>query len=132
MYLKRAIEVYQTTASATTPMIDSIIQLLSEMSDLLVDVQAMIERGESSDVSDSLKKLQQVLFELIGVVDHQSEEGKRLVLLYVMLNQHLVTVQLHKRYELLPSIQLHVQQLAEAWISARQQQRRQRFTTDTL
>ncbi|MDV6377002.1 flagellar protein FliS [Sporosarcina sp. GW1-11] len=132
MYLKRAIEVYQTTASATTPMMDTIIELLNEMSHLLGETQATIERQKSSDVSESLRKLQQVLFELIGVVDQQTEEGKRLVLLYVILNQNLVTVQLYKRYELLQDVQVQVDQLAEAWTAARQQQRRHRFTTDIV
>ncbi|WP_153732414.1 flagellar protein FliS [Sporosarcina obsidiansis] len=132
MYVKRAIEVYQTTASTTTPTIDSIIQLLSEMSNLLVETQATTERVANPDVSEPLKKLQYVLFELMGVVDHRSEEGKRLVLQYVVINQSLLTVQLHKRYELLPEIREQVEQLLEAWSSARQNQRRQRFTTDVL
>lgn len=132
MYIKRAIEVYQTTASTTTPTIDSIIQLLNEMSSLLLETQAATELVANPDVSEPLKKLQYVLFELMGVVDHRSEEGKRLVLQYVVINQGLLTVQLHKYYELLPEIREQIDQLAEAWSEARQNQRRERFTTNGL
>lgn len=132
MYIKRAIEVYQTTASTTTPTIDSIIQLLNEMSSLLSETQATTERVANPDVTEPLKKLQYVLFELMGVVDHRSEEGKRLVLQYVVINQSLLTVQLHKYYELLPEIREQIDQLAEAWREARRNQRRERFTTNSL
>lgn len=132
MYLKRAIEVYQNTVSTTTPMIDTMIELLNEMSNVLVDIQQEIEQKESSYVSDSLRNLQYALFELMAVINHDTEEGERLFLLYVSLNQTLVTVQLHKRYELLPDIHEQVELLSEAWTEVRQNQRRQRYTTDTL
>ncbi|WP_301108989.1 flagellar protein FliS [Sporosarcina sp.] len=128
MYVKRAIEVYQNTASTTMPTIDAIVQLLNEMGNLLADTQAETERVANPAVSEPLKKLQYVLFELMGVVDHRSEEGKRLLLNYVVINQSLVTVQLHKQYELLPEIRRQVDQLANAWSEARHNQRNRRYS----
>ena len=132
MYLKRAIDAYQTTVSTTTPMLDTMIELLDEMGNVLQSMQNEIKQQENIELSDSLKKLQYALFELMAVVDHQTEEGERLFLLYVSLNQTLVAVQLHKQYELLPEIREQVKGLAEAWTEARQNQRLQRYQTDTV
>ena len=132
MYLKRAIDAYQTTVSTTTPMLDTMIELLDEMGNVLQSTQNEIEQQANVEISDSLKKLQYALFELMAVVDHQTVEGERLFLLYISLNQTLVTVQLHKRYELLPDIHEQVNLLSEAWSEVRQNQRLQRYTTDTV
>lgn len=132
MYLKRAIDAYQTTVSTTTPMLDTMIELLDEMGNVLQSMQNKIEQQENIELSDSLKKLQYALFELMAVVDHQTAEGERLFLLYISLNQTLVTVQLHKRYELLPDIHEQVNLLSEAWTEVRQNQRLQRYGTDKV
>ena len=132
MYLKRAITAYQTTVSTTTPMLDTMIELLNEMSNVLQVAQNEIEQQPVVEISDSLKKLQYALFELMAVVDHETAEGERLFLLYISLNQTLVTVQLHKRYELLKDIHEQVNLLSEAWTEVQQNQRMQRYTTDTV
>ncbi|GKV64877.1 MULTISPECIES: flagellar protein FliS [unclassified Sporosarcina] len=128
MYVKRAIEVYQNTASTTTPTIDLIVQLLNEMGSLLADIQTATEQVANPDVAEPLKKLQYVLFELMGVVDHRSEEGKRLLLNYVVINQSLVAVQLHKQFELLPDIRRQIDQLEDAWSEASHNQRNKRYS----
>ncbi|ARK25503.1 hypothetical protein SporoP37_13105 [Sporosarcina sp. P37] len=132
MYTKRAIEVYQATAVTTTPMIDTMIELLNEMSNVLADAESEVERQTDPDISEPMKKLQYALFELMAVIDHGTEEGERLFLLYIALNQALVTVQLHRSYDLLPDIQLKVKQLSEAWTAARRNQRLQRIQSDKL
>lgn len=132
MYVKRAITAYQTTVSTTTPMLDTMIELLNEMGNVLQSMQNEIKQQPTIELSDPLKKLQYALFELMAVVDHQTEEGERLFLLYVLLNQTLVSVQLYKRYELLPEIYEQVNLLSEAWTEVRQHQRLQRYQTDTV
>lgn len=124
MYLKRAINAYQATASATTPVLDTMIEVLNEMGDVLRVAQTGIPPAE---IADSLRNLQYALFELMAVVDRGTEEGERLFLLYISLNQTLVTVQLYKRYELLPGIEAHVSMLAESWEDVRRNQRLQRY-----
>lgn len=127
MSIRRAIDAYKITASATTPVIDTIIELLQEMSRLLQELSEMPEPDK-----ELLKKLQQALFDLMGAVDQQTAEGKRLVLLYVYLNQQLIAVQLYGRAELLGEVKHHIDQLAEAWKEARTSQRLNRFTADLL
>lgn len=127
MSIRRAINAYKTTASATTPVIDTKIELLQEMSRLLNELSEMPEPDK-----ELLKKLQQALFDLMGAVDQQTAEGKRLVLLYVYLNQQLIAVQLYGRAELLSDVKYHIDQLAEAWKEVRTNQRLNRFTADLL
>lgn len=127
MSIKRAILAYKTTASATTPAIDTMIELLNEMSSLLGNMANAQEPDK-----ETLKNLQHALFELMAAVDQRTEEGKRLVLLYIFLNQQLINVQLYGQIELLEEVQLHIDQLGEAWTEARTNQRRQRFVTDLL
>lgn len=130
MSFKRANEAYQTTINETTPMIDSIIQLLNEMGKVIVKTQVTIIQDQSADVSKPLKNLQQVLFDLMGVVNQQTREGKRMMVLYSLLNRNLIKVQLHKRYELLPGIQQIVGDLEQAWKDAREVKLRRSSATD--
>lgn len=132
MYVKRVIKAYQTSVNTTTPMLDTMIELFNEMSNVLSGLQQTIGQQDNERTSESLKNLQYALFELMAVINHDTEEGERLFLVYVSLNQTLVTVQLHKRYELLSDVHQQVELLAEAWTEVRQNQRRHRYTTNKL
>lgn len=123
MHYKKAIAVYQTTTNTTTPVMESIIVLLKEMSRLL--------ENQTPD-PETLAKIQDILFEIMSVTNRRTEEGQRLFLFYVHLNQLLVDVQLHNTYELIPQVRGHIDRLAEAWADAQLVQRQARLQSGNL
>lgn len=132
MDFEKAMQIYREANLSTLPMIEVVILLLHG----LLKNNALAEEAiVSNDVqlrNDNLLKSQDLLFELMGMVDHSTEEGARLFTLYVFMNQLIIDVRLNDANEKLIHIKRYTEQMIEDWETGLIVSRLQKYTTNQI
>lgn len=129
---EKAMQIYREANISTLPMIEVVILLLHG---ILKEIALAEEAVAEKDVqfrNEKLLKIQDLLFELMAMIDHKTEEGTRLFAVYVHLNQLLIEVRLRDANENLAEVKRHTEQLIKDWETGLIVSRLQKYTTNQI
>lgn len=132
MDLRRATQIYKQTTISTTSATEGVIIILKEIQKKLHQCLLAFQQQQLDMYHEPLADAQHLLFELMATIDRHTDEGQRLFLFYVYLNQCLVEVQLVKKEARLQEVQAHIETLIEAWEYSKLRNRLQTYTSNQI
>ncbi|GKV69392.1 hypothetical protein NCCP2716_18900 [Sporosarcina sp. NCCP-2716] len=117
----QASRAYRKANAASLPPLTAVCRALAEIGAQLDLAQTHLA-DEHPAWRDALLTAQALLFELMAMTDTSTEEGGRLLTLYIYLNQTLVTVSLQPDTVALAEVQGIIDTLHADWLHVRESQ----------
>ncbi|GEM_PF-4229379 len=119
--IHQASRAYRKANAASLPPLTAVCQALAEISKQLGLAQTHLH-NEHPAWRDALLTAQSLLFELMAMIDTATEEGGRLLTLYIYANQTLVTATLQPDTGALAEVRGIIDTLHADWQHVRESQ----------